>query len=118
MKRIIWISILLHSILSLIVLFAQDIPKAELRHVKTFPVGKGNGEIGWETGTDPEPKSLCFDKKGFLYITDGANTRLDVFDSSFAWTKNIKTRNGYLLVSKIWIDDNGEFEALAKRLQL
>ncbi len=64
MKRIIWISILLHSILSLFVLFAQDIPKAELRHVKTFPVGKGNGEIDWGNRYRSRPNICVFRQKG------------------------------------------------------
>ena len=92
---------------------AQAIPKASIKLVKSFPIGKGDGELGWQNVTDPDQQHICFDADGFLYITDPANSRISIFDNSFNWKGNIRTHNGFLLISRISIDINGDIIANA-----
>ncbi len=77
--------------------------------VATFPTGNGAGELGYNKHFSPVvqgPTSVCFDKNGFLYISDDTNTRLSIFNKNFQYQSsiNVSPHEG----GRFEIDKNGD----------
>ncbi|MDC7125256.1 MAG: hypothetical protein PQJ46_06805 [Spirochaetales bacterium] len=94
MKRTICILLVLFVVTNYM-LWSQELPVRTGELVKTFPIGSGDGALGYDykeisDGNDVRPTGFCFDENGNLYICDNVNWRICIFDKDLNFIRAIE----------------------------
>jgi hypothetical protein len=90
MSKILFFSLIFISIFNLQV--QSQINDYTISKVKVIQAGKDEGLIGWKNpvaGGYSTPRTFIISNKNLIYVPDGANNRINVYDLSFNYVKTI-----------------------------
>jgi hypothetical protein len=81
--------------------------------IKVISVGKEDGLIGWESpvaGGYSKPRTMVISRENMVYVPDGANNRINLYDLSLNYVKSIKEEGKRTFIDKsqtLMIDEHG-----------
>ena len=121
MKRFFILIILLFSLFNG---YSSDIKNYELIFIKTIPIGKEEGNIGFlqriAGGMPRGPETIAIDKYKNLYIPDFANSRINVYDLDLNYLKTIEEPENKTMhhATKLFIDNDKNIMEISAGLGL